>query len=146
MVEGRLAGDRQDYRFRLGIKPRRSASSRLARSQVVEQVELYNLAQDVREERDLAKQHAEMVSRLLPEVSDSLVPAGITGADGRPDLGALEHGETVDDRRRRFEHVGPHWLTPANATGGAPHRPQWPESLDRRWGGIDTEHYKSLAE
>ncbi len=57
--------------------------------------------------------------------------------DGRPDLGAMEWGQTVDDWRREFGRVGPSWITPENAAEKAPHRPAWPEELDRRWGGLD---------
>jgi hypothetical protein len=57
--------------------------------------------------------------------------------DGKPDLGALEHGETIDDWRKRFGHVGPRWITAATAAEKAPHRPPWPAALDPRWGGLD---------
>lgn len=57
--------------------------------------------------------------------------------DGRPDLGALEFGETVDDWRRRFGHCGPRWITAENAYMKAPHRPEWPAEIDLRWGGLD---------
>jgi hypothetical protein len=57
--------------------------------------------------------------------------------DGKPDLGALEHGQTIDDWREVFGRVGPTWITAANAAQKAPHRPAWPDRLDRRWGGLD---------
>ena len=57
--------------------------------------------------------------------------------DGKPDLGALEYGQTIDDWREVFGHVGPRWITAYNAAKKAPHRPAWPETLDRRWGGLD---------
>lgn len=60
--------------------------------------------------------------------------------DGKPDLGALEHGQTVNDWRRMFGHVGPTWITAANAARKAPHRPAWPKQLDLRWGGLDAEN------
>jgi len=59
--------------------------------------------------------------------------------DGRPDLGALECGETIDDWRGTFGHVGPTWINAGNAALQAPHRPHWPQELDRRWGGLDGE-------
>lgn len=59
--------------------------------------------------------------------------------DGKPDLGALEYGQTIDDWRRDFGHVGPRWITAQNAAKKAPHRPKWPEKLDKRWGGLDAE-------
>lgn len=52
--------------------------------------------------------------------------------DGKPDLGALEYGQTIDDWRELFGHVGPTWINAANAAKKAPHRPTWPEALDRR--------------
>jgi hypothetical protein len=59
--------------------------------------------------------------------------------DGKPDLGALEHGQTIDDWRREFGAVGPRWINAKNAAAKAPHRPAWPEALDKRWGGLDAE-------
>lgn len=58
-------------------------------------------------------------------------------ADGKPDLGAVEYGQTIDDWRRVFGHVGPTWIDAASAAKKAPHRPVWPKALDRRWGGLD---------
>ena len=57
--------------------------------------------------------------------------------DGKPDLGALEYGQTVEDWREQFGHCGPRWITPANAAEKAPLRPAWPGELDPRWGGLD---------
>lgn len=57
-------------------------------------------------------------------------------SDGKPDLGAIEHGRTLDDWRGEFGHCGPTWITPANQARKAPHRPLWPDELDRRWGGL----------
>ena len=58
-------------------------------------------------------------------------------ADGKPDLGAIEHGRTIEDWRRAFGHAGPRWITADNAAEKAPHRPAWPPELDKRWGGLD---------
>ena len=58
-------------------------------------------------------------------------------ADDKPDLGALEYGQTIDDWRHVFGRVGPRWITADNAAKKAPHRPTWPKELDRRWGGLD---------
>ncbi len=58
-------------------------------------------------------------------------------ADGKPDLGAVEYGQHVEDWRKAFGHCGPTWITPANQPQKAPHRPAWPKELDRRWGGLD---------
>jgi hypothetical protein len=57
--------------------------------------------------------------------------------DGTPDLGALEYGQSIDDWREHFGHVGPTWITTENAVEKAPHRPAWPEAVDPRWGGLD---------
>jgi len=57
--------------------------------------------------------------------------------DRRPDLGAVEHGQTVDDWRKEFGHCGPTWITAENADELAPPRPDWPDELDRRWGGLN---------
>lgn len=58
-------------------------------------------------------------------------------ADGQPDLGALEYGETLEDWRRRFGHCGPRWINAENARTADPNRPVWPAEIDRRWGGLD---------
>jgi hypothetical protein len=58
-------------------------------------------------------------------------------ADRRPDLGALEYGQDVNDWRKIFGHCGPTWITAANWRKKAPRRPAWPKELDRRWGGLD---------
>jgi hypothetical protein len=58
-------------------------------------------------------------------------------ADGKPDLGAVEHGQTVDDWRKEFGHCGPTWITAENAAAKAPHRPKWPKEVDPRWGGLN---------
>jgi hypothetical protein len=58
-------------------------------------------------------------------------------ADGRPDLGALEYGQTIDAWRKEFGHVGPRWIDAGNAPENAAHRPAWPDALDKRWGGLD---------
>jgi hypothetical protein len=58
-------------------------------------------------------------------------------SDGKPDLGAIEYGKTVDDWRKEFGHVGPAWITAKDAAQKAPHRPVWPGELDKRWGGLD---------
>jgi hypothetical protein len=57
--------------------------------------------------------------------------------DGKPDLGAVEHGRTIADWRRQFGRCGPTWITPANEATTAPTRPTWPKEVDRRWGGLD---------
>lgn len=57
-------------------------------------------------------------------------------ADGKPDLGAIEHGKTLDDWRNAFGHCGPTWITAENAARVAPNRPTWPGELDMRWGGL----------
>ena len=57
--------------------------------------------------------------------------------DGRPDLGAIEAGTTIDDWRRDFGHCGPRWIDAGNAAAKAPLRPAWPKELDPRWGGLD---------
>lgn len=57
--------------------------------------------------------------------------------DGKPDLGALEFGQTIDDWRAAFGKVGPRWIRPGDAARKAPHRPAWPDALDPRWGGLD---------
>lgn len=81
----------------------------------------------------------------LVQPGSSAIDAGLTKpdyhqdnvTDGKPDLGALEHGQTIDDWRALFGHVGPNWITAANAAKEAPQRPAWPDKLDRRWGGLD---------
>ena len=57
--------------------------------------------------------------------------------DGKPDLGALEFGQTIDDWRALFGPLGPRWISPANAAHKAPHRPAWPTAFDKRWAGLD---------
>jgi hypothetical protein len=57
--------------------------------------------------------------------------------DRKPDLGAIEHGRSIDDWRKEFGRCGPSWITPANQTETAPNRPDWPVEVDRRWGGLD---------
>ena len=57
--------------------------------------------------------------------------------DGKPDLGALEFGETIEDWRKRFGHCGPRWITADNAAELAPIRPGWPKQIDPRWGGLE---------
>jgi hypothetical protein len=56
--------------------------------------------------------------------------------DAKPDLGAIEFGETIEDWHNRFGHVGPRWIRKGEASQKAPHRPSWPEALDPRWGGL----------
>ncbi len=56
--------------------------------------------------------------------------------DGKPDLGAIEYGQTIDEWRADFGHCGPTWVTHDNASTEAPNRPTWPKELDRRWGGL----------
>ncbi|MFV1965471.1 MAG: hypothetical protein ACC628_08620 [Pirellulaceae bacterium] len=82
----------------------------------------------------------------LPQPGSPAIDTGIAKqgyhqeyvADGKPDLGALEHGQTIDDWRELFGHAGPSWITEANAARKSPHRPAWPERLDKRWGGLDS--------
>lgn len=57
--------------------------------------------------------------------------------DGKPDPGALEHGQDIDDWRSMFGHCGPRWISLANWREKSPHRPAWPVELDKRWGGLD---------
>lgn len=57
--------------------------------------------------------------------------------DGKPDLGAIEHGQTIVDWRKQFGRCGPSWITPENQATAAPNRPDWPKELDRRWSGLD---------
>ncbi len=75
-----------------------------------------------------------------PAIDAGVVKAGHhqkNVSDGKPDLGALESGQTIDDWRRQFGHVGPRWISSADAARKAPHRPAWPAELDKRWGGLD---------
>ena len=55
--------------------------------------------------------------------------------DGKPDLGALEANETIDDWAKAFGHCGPRWIDKNNASVEAPYRTAWPQDIDRRWGG-----------
>lgn len=81
----------------------------------------------------------------LPQADSPVIDAGIARegyhqnnvTDGKPDLGALEYGQTIDDWRQQFGHCGPRWITAENADEKAPYRPDWPDELDKRWGGLD---------
>jgi len=53
-----------------------------------------------------------------------------------PDLGAIESTDDIKDWRQEFGHCGPTWINRSNAAEKAPHRPQWPEVMDKRWGGL----------
>lgn len=69
-------------------------------------------------------------------ISKSMYPQDNV-SDGKPDLGALEYGQDIDDWRELFGHCGPRWIAFKNARVKAPHRPAWPKELDRRWGGLE---------
>jgi hypothetical protein len=60
---------------------------------------------------------------------------GFTGK--APDLGALESTDDIDNWRRDFKNCGPSWINAANEDKKAPHRPKWPEKLDKKWGGLN---------
>lgn len=59
--------------------------------------------------------------------------------DGRPDLGAMEYGETIDTWRAAFGRCGPTWITPELVADSSVIRPPWPAALDRRWGGLEAD-------
>ncbi len=58
-------------------------------------------------------------------------------AGKRPDLGALESNETIETWRNAFGHCGPEWINAEDAGRKAPNRPDWPEEISKKWGGLD---------
>lgn len=84
-------------------------------------------------------------TRFVPQPDSPAIDAGRADpaypqsnvTDARPDLGALEHGETIESWRETFGRCGPRWLTAEVLASGEFLRPAWPEAIDLRWGGLE---------